>query len=204
MANAPMFLITIVRLPVKALAAGRLMFTLAVLVTVKNAPPSALVSVMSVVVVVMLRYVGTPPDAVCQVGGAPDPFDTRTSPLLPAVVEVGEPPAPPPRTTPYCVSAPDDAHVLELEKYGTPPEEPATVKARVPLVVIGEPDAEINPPVKVWLTLETVAEEEAEFASNFTVPAEFLKYSFSSTVLSASSPATKLPAEGTAAAVLLK
>jgi hypothetical protein len=40
-------------------------------------------------------------------------------------------------------------------------------------------------------------------ANNFTVPAAFLKYSFSSVVLSANSPATKLPAEGVAEAVVL-
>ena len=33
---------------------------------------------------------------------------------------------------------------------------PATVKAKVPLVVIGEPDTEIKPPVKVCATLVTV------------------------------------------------
>jgi hypothetical protein len=40
-------------------------------------------------------------------------------------------------------------------------------------------------------------------ASNFTTPALFLKYNFSSRVLSANSPATRFPAEGTAAAVVL-
>ena len=40
-------------------------------------------------------------------------------------------------------------------------------------------------------------------ASNLTVPALFLKYSFSSSVLSASSPATKLVLTGTADAVVL-
>lgn len=40
-------------------------------------------------------------------------------------------------------------------------------------------------------------------ANNLTVPALFLKYSFSSRVLSASSPATKLVFTGTADAVVL-
>jgi hypothetical protein len=40
-------------------------------------------------------------------------------------------------------------------------------------------------------------------ASSLTVPAEFLKYSFSSAVLMASSPAAKLPASGTLVAVVL-
>lgn len=33
---------------------------------------------------------------------------------------------------------------------------PATVNARVPAVVTGEPETEINPPVKLWATLVTV------------------------------------------------
>jgi hypothetical protein len=53
-----MFFMVITRLPVKALAAGKLIFTTAVLVRVRNAPPSAVVNVMSVVVVVTLRYAG--------------------------------------------------------------------------------------------------------------------------------------------------
>ena len=36
-----------------------------------------------------------------------------------------------------------------LEKYGMPPLVPATVKANVPEVVIGEPLTEIKPPVKL-------------------------------------------------------
>ncbi len=43
----------------------------------------------------------------------------------------------------------------------------------------------------------------ALLASNLTVPALFLKYSFSSTVLSANSPATRFPEDGVAAAVVL-
>jgi hypothetical protein len=33
-----------------------------------------------------------------------------------------------------------------------PPEVPATVSAKVPLVVIGDPDTEIIPPVNDWAT----------------------------------------------------
>jgi hypothetical protein len=44
-------------------------------------------------------------------------------------------------------NAADDAQVEPLEKYGMPPDVPATVKAKVPDVVIGDPDTEINPPV---------------------------------------------------------
>jgi hypothetical protein len=43
--------------------------------------------------------------------------------------------------------AADDAQVDELEKYGKPPDVPATVSASVPLPVIGEPATEIKPPV---------------------------------------------------------
>lgn len=39
-----------------------------------------------------------------------------------------------------------------------PPLVPATDKAKVPLVVIGEPATEIMPPVNVWATLVTVPE----------------------------------------------
>ena len=37
-----------------------------------------------------------------------------------------------------------------------PPEVPATVKARVPALVMGDPATEINPPVNVWPTEVTV------------------------------------------------
>lgn len=61
-----------------------------------------------------------------------------------------------------------------------PPDVPATVKASVPDVVIGEPATEISPPVNVCATDETVPVEEAFDANSLTVPAAFLKYSFSS------------------------
>ena len=37
-----------------------------------------------------------------------------------------------------------------------PPDVPATVKAKVPEVVMGEPLTEIKPPVKLWATEVTV------------------------------------------------
>jgi len=80
---------------------------------------------------------------------------------------------------------------------------PDKVTANVPDEVIGEPATDKNAGTLI-ATLETVAVEPALLASNFTVPALFLKYSFSSTVLSANSPATRLPAVGIAAAVVLK
>ena len=74
--------------------------------------------------------------------------------------------------------------------------------ASVPLVVIGDPPIDRNEGT-VAATLDTVPVEDAFDASNLTVPAAFLKYSFSSVVLMASSPAARFPAVGTAAAVLV-
>jgi hypothetical protein len=57
--------------------------------------------------------------------------------------------------------------------------------------------------VPVPLTLVTEPEAPAFDANKVTVPALFFAYSFMSAVLRANSPATKLPAEGTAEAVVL-
>jgi hypothetical protein len=86
-----------------------------------------------------------------------------------------------------------------------PPLAVASVPAKVivPDVVIGPPDV-VKPVVPPdTATLETVPVEAALDANNLTVPALFLKYSFSSNVFSANSPATKLPEVGTAEAVVL-
>lgn len=69
---------------------------------------------------------------------------------------VGAAPAPPPMTGLLRVKAADDAHVDAELKYGMPPEVPATVRAKVPEVVMGEPATEIKPPVNVSPTLDTV------------------------------------------------
>jgi len=74
---------------------------------------------------------------------------------VPVVVVAGAAPAPPPKTNELAASAADVAQVDALEKYGIPPEVPATVKANVPEVVIGEPATEIKPPVKDCATLVT-------------------------------------------------
>jgi hypothetical protein len=66
---------------------------------------------------------------------------------VPVVVVDGATPAPPPMTKALAANAAEVSHVLELEKYGMPPLVPATVKAKVPDVVIGEPPTEIRPPV---------------------------------------------------------
>ena len=59
------------------------------------------------------------------------------------------------------------------------------------------------PLVTVVVPTVTLLAVDAEDASNFTVPDEFLKYSFSSAVLIANSPATRLDADGTLVAVEL-
>ena len=68
---------------------------------------------------------------------------------VPVVVVAGAAPAPPPMTNAFAANAALVAHVELLEKYGMPPLVPATVNAKVPAVVIGEPLTEIKPPVKV-------------------------------------------------------
>jgi hypothetical protein len=122
---------------------------------------------------------------------------------VPVVVVAGAAPAPPPKTIELAANAAEVAQVVPLEKYGIPPLVPATVRAKVPLVVMGEPATETIPPVNVWATDDTVALDAVADANSLTVPALFLKYSFSSTVLRASSPATRLVLRGTADAVVL-
>ena len=75
---------------------------------------------------------------------------------VPVVVVLGVAAAPPPSMIALLVSNALVAQVDALEKYGMPPEVPATVKASVPDVVIGEPATEIKPPVKDCATLVTV------------------------------------------------
>jgi hypothetical protein len=67
------------------------------------------------------------------------------------------------------------AQVEVLVKYGTPPEVPATVSAKVPEEVIGDPATEIIPPVNDCATLVTVpapaaAHEGTPAATVRTVP----------------------------------
>jgi hypothetical protein len=75
---------------------------------------------------------------------------------VPVVVVTGAPPAPPPSTIALATRAVEDAQVEVLEKYGMPPEAPATVRASVPLAVIGEPETVIRPPVNDCATEVTV------------------------------------------------
>jgi len=44
--------------------------------------------------------------------GAPIPCDFKYSPLSPVPIVEGAPPAPPPITTPYCVSCAEEADVV--------------------------------------------------------------------------------------------
>jgi len=69
-------------------------------------------------------------------------------------------------------------------------------------VVIGDPAIDKKEGTDI-ATEETVPLDDVLEANNLTVPALFLKYNFSSTVFSASSPATKFPDDGAAAAVVL-
>lgn len=68
---------------------------------------------------------------------------------VPVVMVAGAAPAPPPTTMALAASVADDAQSVADEKYGMPPDVPATVKASVPALVIGEPATEIRPPVNV-------------------------------------------------------
>ena len=95
------------------------------------------------------------PVTVFHVGSAPV-FAVRTWPVVPLAIVAGAVPAPPPMTTPWAAKAALVAQVDALEKYGIPPEFPATVKASVPAVVMGEPETVRRPPVNVSPTLVTV------------------------------------------------
>ena len=75
---------------------------------------------------------------------------------VPVVMVEGAAPAPPPTIMALAVRTADEAHVEEEPKYGTPPDVPATVRAKVPAAVMGEPETEIKPPVNVCATLVTV------------------------------------------------
>lgn len=89
--------------------------------------------------------------------GAPAALPCNTVVVVPNDPKtVGAAPAPPPKTIALAVNAALLAHVEDDEKYGIPPLVPATVKASVPVDVIGEPETDINPPVNVWATLVTV------------------------------------------------
>jgi hypothetical protein len=81
-----------------------------------------------------------------------------------------------------------------------PPLATARVPARVTAPDVAEAGVRpVVPPAKV-VTLVVAP----LLANSLTVPPAFLKYSFSSVMLRASSPETRFPAEGAAAAVVLK
>src|ERR1035441_7726247 len=83
-------------------------------------------------------------DAMARNAGAPAVANRACVTVESAAVTVGAAPTPPPSTTPLAVSAPDVAQVDALEKYGMPPDVPASVNAGV---VVGVA-TEIIPPVK--------------------------------------------------------
>jgi len=129
-------------------------------VIVVNAPVLAVVAPtvpLMLMLAVPVRLVTVPLDGV---PSAP-PFTTNapavpvltpsavTTPV-PVVVVAGVTPAPPPRTIAPAARAAEDAQVDALEKYGMPPEVPATVSAGVVVAVA----TVMIPPVK--LTLVTV------------------------------------------------
>jgi hypothetical protein len=58
------------------------------------------------------------------------------------------------------VNKAEEAQVEEEPKYGTPPDVPATVRAKVPAVVTGDPETEIRPPVNDCATLVTVPDPD--------------------------------------------
>ena len=95
-----------------------------------------------------------------------------------------------------------DAVVCPVPPLATGRAVPDKETASVPLVVMGDPDTDKNDGT-VIATDETVPLEDAFEANSFTVPDAFLKYSFSSVVLRANSPADKFPALGVAEAVVL-
>jgi hypothetical protein len=89
---------------------------------------------------------------------------------VPVVVADGPRPAPPPISSAPEVKTPVEAQVDVLLKYGTPPDVPATVRANVPLLVIGEPATEIKPPVKVCPTEVTVPPPPPETVDQLPSP----------------------------------
>jgi hypothetical protein len=74
----------------------------------------------------------------------------------PVVIVDGATPTPPPTIMELAASVELEVQVDGLEKYGTPPDVPATVNASVPVVVTGEPETAIKPPVNDCPTLVTV------------------------------------------------
>jgi hypothetical protein len=101
---------------------------------------------------------GVPPAPLNNTGAPADPILTPNALKIPVpVVTVpGANPAPPPTTKELAANAADVAQVEALLKYGMPPDVPATVRASVPLDVMGEPETLISPPVKLCATLVTV------------------------------------------------
>ena len=80
------------------------------------------------------------PSATAPYVGAPEALPCNTVVVVPSEpTTVGVPPAPPPNTSAFAVSAAELASPVALEKYGMPPDVPVAPRARVPDPVTGEP-----------------------------------------------------------------
>ena len=129
-------------MPKMTLFAVRVVRLVPPLATGKAVPEYVIANVPDVVIGLpdMLKMLGTvaatlvtvPLAAGVAQEGAPLVVAVRTWPVVPLAVATGAAPAPPPYTTPYCVSAPDDASVPDAVYARMPPEVPA-VKPVPPL-----------------------------------------------------------------------
>tara|TARA_R110000822_G_scaffold4151_2_gene17919 strand:+ start:46 stop:576 length:531 start_codon:yes stop_codon:yes gene_type:complete len=142
-----------------------------VAVTVVNAPVFAVVAPtvpLMLIDAVPVRFVTVPLDGVpsappltTNAPAVPVLTPSAVTTPVPVVTVAGAAPAPPPTTNEFAARAADVAQVEALLKYGMPPDVPATVRANVPLDIMGEPETLIMPPVNVWETLVTVPDAAA-------------------------------------------
>jgi len=128
--NAPVFAVVAPTVPLMLMLAVPVRFVTVPLDGVPNAPP--LVTNAPTLPTAMPRAVITP---------------------VPVVVVDGATPAPPPITRALDANAAEVAHVEADEKYGIPPDVPATVKAGVVVAVA----TDTIPPVKLALVTVPVA-----------------------------------------------
>ena len=99
----------------------------------------------------------------------PTPTPSAVTTPDPVVIVEGAAPTPPPTTKLLEASMADVFHDDDESKYGMPPEVPATVSASVPAVVIGDPETEIKPPVKVW-AMEVTVPPPPDVATQLVLP----------------------------------
>ena len=112
------------------------------------------------IVAVPVNAVPDPPFNVCSQMVCPAGFPlivrigcvvARVFDVTPSLTEEleGATPAPPPFTSTFAVSAADDAHVLELEKYGMPPLLPEMLVVTAPValllvMIVPSPEKEVT------------------------------------------------------------